>query len=241
MPDEVGGALTPLRAGPVLAWLDGVDLRSIGLGGEALLDRVYVAVRAADWSTVPGDVTDLEVETHERSFGVSFEARHRAGELDVTWRGRIVGTDDGVIECHMDGEAESDFDYCRVGFCVHHPARLAGAPYRAHTAAGEVTGGLPRLVAPQLLRGGGVVPPVPWFDRLLVTAATGETVTIESDGEPFELEDQRNWTDASFKSYIPPIRPGYPYRARRGQRFEQHIAIRVGRPESCAPLLGVTS
>jgi hypothetical protein len=203
----------------------------LGLGGEALLDRVYVAVRGADWSTVPGVVSALRVSREERSFSLSFAARHQSGELDFAWRGHVSGAPNGTIECHLEGEALSDFDYCRIGWCVHHPSRLAGAPYRADTAKGQSTGTLPRLVAPQMLRAGGVVPPLPWFERLAVTDPTGAVVRIESDGEPFELEDQRNWTDASFKSYVPPIRPGYPYRARRGQRFDQRIRLHLDGPQ----------
>jgi len=34
--------------------------------------------------------------------------------------------------------------------------------------------------------------------------------TISFEGDVFETEDQRNWTDASFKTYCPPLRLPYP-------------------------------
>jgi hypothetical protein len=47
-------------------------------------------------------------------------------------------------------------------------------------------------------------------------------------GDLFELEDQRNWTDASYKTYGPQLALGFPLRAVRGQRFEQTIEIEPG-------------
>ena len=128
----------------------------------------------------------------------------------------------------MDGEALTRFEYCRIGFCVLHPDSLSGAAYEARTLDGAADGRLPRLIAPQVLKEGGVVPPIPVFEALTVTSADGRSVRVESAGEPFEMEDQRNWTDASFKSYIPPIRPGYPYVAEQGARFGQCVTISVG-------------
>ena len=46
-------------------------------------------------------------------------------------------------------------------------------------------------------------------------------------GDLFETEDQRNWTDASFKTYCTPIGLAHPFRAEPGQRFEQSVTIRV--------------
>ncbi len=233
MPAEQPGpaaAPTPVRAGPVQAILDGIDLRCLRIGAEPLIDGVYVAVRAHDWSTVPAVVRDVVVRTKERSFDVRFIAWHRAGDLDFEWLGHIEGTTDGRIRYSLAGEARTDFEYCRIGVCVLHPDRLAGAAFRARTGDGDIAGELPRLIAPQVLRDGAVVPPIPAFHRLEVTSDTGEIALIESADAPFEIEDQRNWTDASFKSYIPPIRPGYPYPARQGQRFGQCVTIRVDGP-----------
>src|SRR5205823_8748133 len=42
-----------------------------------------------------------------------------------------------------------------------------------------------------------------------------------------ETEDQRNWTDASFKTYSTPLALGFPRRAERGQRFRQVVRMSV--------------
>ena len=35
-------------------------------------------------------------------------------------------------------------------------------------------------------------------------AAPGLSVSCRLEGDTFEMEDQRNWTDASFKTYVRP-------------------------------------
>jgi hypothetical protein len=58
-------------------------------------------------------------------------------------------------------------------------------------------------------------------------AVDGIGVEIAFRGEVFEMEDQRNWSDASFKTYCRPLALPRPYRLRSGetQRQEIHIAL----------------
>jgi D-apionolactonase len=41
------------------------------------------------------------------------------------------------------------------------------------------------------------------------------------------MEDQRNWSDGSFKTYCTPQELGYPFDARAGDRFRQKVTIEV--------------
>src|SRR5262245_6443944 len=85
-----------LRAGPVTLLLDGRDLRNVCFGGLTIVDRVYVAVRDRNWGTVPGEPERVDVEATDDGFAVRFDCTHRQHDLDVTWRGEILGTPDGV-------------------------------------------------------------------------------------------------------------------------------------------------
>ena len=46
-------------------------------------------------------------------------------------------------------------------------------------------------------------------------------------GDVFEMEDQRNWSDASFKTYSRPLSLPYPYTVDAGERVRQEITISV--------------
>src|SRR5579859_6128541 len=86
-----------LRAGPLRAALDGVDLRYVKLGEIELVRRIYVAVRDRNWNTIPGVPSEVEVTEDEDSFEVRFEVRHTGHETDFSWAGAIVGTASGRI------------------------------------------------------------------------------------------------------------------------------------------------
>ncbi len=217
----------PIMAGPVSAALAGADLTRIRLGDLALIDRVYLSVRDRDWNTVEPVLGDLTIRDDGTTVTASFDARNRADDIDVRWRGTVTAAADGTLTYVMDGEAATEFDYCRIGFCVHHPAATtAGRPFHADTVEGRVDGVLPELIAPQSIVDGAEVPLFPACRRLAIDL--GEvTVAAEFEGDLFEMEDQRNWTDASFKTYCTPIALGYPHHARRGQRFHQVVRVVV--------------
>ena len=137
--DEPPAETHDLRAGPLAARLEGIDLRYVRVGGVEVVRRLFVAVRDNAWGTIPPRVSGLEVEEDADSFRIEFEALHEAGDLRFRWRGTLVGEADGSLDCLLDGVAETDFDYNRIGFCVLHPIReCAGVPCRIESGAGAV-------------------------------------------------------------------------------------------------------
>src|SRR3546814_4656990 len=53
------------------------------------------------------------------------------------------------------------------------------------------------------------------------------SVDIRFEGDVFEMEDQRNWSDASFKTYCRPLALPRPFVLERGQSVDQSIVIRI--------------
>ena len=63
-------------------------------------------------------------------------------------------------------------------------------------------------------------------DELELDLAT--TVELLFEGDLFETEDQRNWTDASFKTYCTPQELGFPFAAEPGNGFvRSHLPGRL--------------
>ena len=218
-----------LRAGPVTAQLHGVELAYVRFGDREVVRRIYASVRDENWDTILPKVDRLAIERLSDRAVVTFSARNESGEVAYRWDGRIEISADGSLRYDIDGRAERAFRYCRVGFCVLHDAEShAGRPYRA-SAAGlpGASGTLPREIAPQLYRDGVYLPVVAAYTHFEVDLADDLTVCLDFDGELFELEDQRNWTDASFKTYCTPAEKRYPFDAQPGQRFTQSVAMSV--------------
>jgi hypothetical protein len=92
--------------------------------------------------------------------------------------------------------------------------------------AGTQDGMLPELISPV----------APFLDvtqmRWLVTDDLAATVGLE--GDLFEMEDQRNWTDASFKTFSTPLRLPYPVTIERGTPVRQRLTLRLDGPAAGA-------
>lgn len=55
----------------------------------------------------------------------------------------------------------------------------------------------------------------------------GLQAEVRFSGETFELEDQRNWTDASYKTYCTPLARPFPVEILAGTHLQQSVALRL--------------
>lgn len=229
--DEPPLAFSKLKAGPYDLEFENGDLRYIRWQGMELIRRIYVAIRDVNWNTIPALMTQPNIQLGEDHFSIKFSASHTAGPLKFQWQASIQGSPDGTIEYVMDGVALCEFRYCRIGFCVLHPVQgIAGSLYTAETPGGQISGVLPELVEPQWIVDGFETAIFPACTSLTVQTPAGVKITTAFEGDLFETEDQRNWTDGSFKTYCTPIALGYPHKAAQGQSFLQKVTLRFDTP-----------
>ena len=212
----------PLRAGPVTMSFDAenVFLRYIKVGEHEVLRGINAPVRPADWSTVAPKVSKLKVDDGGDHFRVTFDVRCEQKEMgvDFRWKGSITGTAKGEVEFSFDGEAHSAFKRNRIGFCVLHGPGAAGQPWVIETADGKKSqGGFPKLISPHQ--------PAKNLQAITHEVASGIRARVAFEGEVFEMEDQRNWTDASFKTYCIPLERPYPVQLAKGDKVSQKIRI----------------
>ncbi len=213
----------PLRAGPLSMLLEDGGLRHVRWGDREVLRRVYAAVRDRNWDTVPAVISGLEVQAGAASFKASFVADCRRGEIDFRWRGAIEGSPDGSVTFVMEGEARSTFLRNRIGLCVLHPIReCAGKPCVVEHANGAFTRKeFPRYVWPH--------PPFKSVRAISHEVAPGLRATVRLEGDVFEMEDQRNWTDASFKTYSTPLEIPFPVELPQGSTMRQSVRLSLER------------
>ncbi|MFQ3647381.1 MAG: hypothetical protein SNJ83_00845 [Aggregatilineales bacterium] len=207
-----------LDAGPLSLQFEYGVLRYIRLGGVEALRQIYSAVRDHNWGTVPGVLSNLIVTQHDDRFEVTFDCAHQQGEVHFVWRGAITGDADGTLRYHMAGEALSTFRRNRIGFCVLHPMQCAGAACRIlHTDGTQTDARFPVAIAPHQ----------PFFDIRAVQHEYAPNCWLEvrMEGDTFEMEDQRNWIDASFKTYCTPLALPFPVTVPAGTRIEQTITL----------------
>lgn len=212
-------ARTALRAGGLTLFYEDGTLRYIKAGGVEVVRQIYAALRDHNWGTIVPVLNNVQMDIQPDSFRITYTAEHRQNDIDFSWQGTITGTAESVITFDFDGVAHSSFLRNRIGFCILHPMDVAGQDCTLeHVDGSETRGQFPKLIAPHQ----------PYFDlRAIRHHANGVEVEVRMEGDTFEMEDQRNWIDASYKTYCTPLATGFPRQVNAGDRIHQTITVRV--------------
>ncbi len=212
-----------LRAGPLTMQLDRNTgfLRDVRWGNLEVLRGIYVAVRDSNWDTVKPRVSHLSVVQREDSFDVTFWVACQRETIDFRWKGEIRGSAEGQIEYRMHGRAYASFRRNRIGFCVlHGSATTAGTDCEIQ----HVDGNWQKSQFPD-----SIAPHQPFLSVRAIRhrIAPGVAATVICEGDEFETEDQRNWTDASFKTYCTPLASPFPVAVPEGTEIAQSVQLRL--------------
>jgi hypothetical protein len=212
------------QAGPVQVYYDQGFLRYLSLGGKEVVRMIYFAVRNQDWNTIAGAVEEETVEQSEEAFRIGYQYHVQEGNIRMRWLVSIAGTNDGTISFAIQGSALSTFLKNRVGLCVLHPIEgVAGQICRiGHPDGSYSASKFPELVSPHQ----------PFLNIQSMEWPVGEEgrVRLDFEGEVFETEDQRNWTDTSYKTYCTPLAQPFPVEVPEGTVFQQKVTFRVVQP-----------
>ena len=212
-----------LRAGPLSMTFepDAAFLRDIRLGEREVLRGIYSAVRDRHWHTITRRISNLAVNKAEDSFRLAFDVDCREREVHFAWHGTIFGDAQGAVTFTMDGLVRSNFLRNRIGLCVLHPIReCAGQPCVIEKTDGTLErGSFPYHISPHQ----------PFLDMRAIVheLAPGLSAEVRLEGDTFEMEDQRNWTDASFKTYCTPLSLPIPAEVTAGTRIAQSVTLRL--------------
>jgi hypothetical protein len=224
----------PLRAGPLTMVFepDTAFLRHIRLGDHEVVRAIYAAVRDQNWGTVPPQVRILEQQISADSFHLRFEVVCKRDEIDWVWQGTTSGANNGEVRYAFDGIARSDFLRNRLGICILHPIlECAGMPCHVEHINGTTEdGAFPSSISPHQ----------PFLEIRGISyevVNTGIRARLEMEGETFEMEDQRNWTDASFKTYCTPLTLPLPHQVKTGDAVRQ--SVRLSLSGNVRPILPV--
>jgi len=55
----------------------------------------------------------------------------------------------------------------------------------------------------------------------------GVKAAVRFEGDTWEMEDHRNWTDASFKTYVRPLALPWPYTLKAGETVKQSVSVKL--------------
>ncbi|MBV8651691.1 MAG: hypothetical protein JO255_09510, partial [Alphaproteobacteria bacterium] len=219
--DEPVAPVRVLTAGQLSAELESGNLRYIRYGGIEMIRAVSFIVRDRNWGTYNPEITNLAVSETADGFRVSYDAVTKDAAQEFRYSSVITGSADGTLRFAARGRAVNDFVTNRTGFVVLHPiAGVAGEAATVETVDGKTSA----TTFPDLIE-----PAQPMMNLRAITHgfAPGATVTCRMEGDTYEMEDQRNWTDASYKTYVRPLALPWPYTLPAGTELEQAVILTV--------------
>jgi hypothetical protein len=214
----------PVRLGRYTGERYAADLRWLSLGPHELLRRVALVLRDRAWRTPDPVATRVRRTTQ----GFVIGGTTRVERTLVDWSLRVDAADD-ALNVGARITPRRDVDVNRAGLVVLLDAGAwSGARYEAtHRSDGRRTRGrLPREVAPHQ----------PLLDLAAVRIASdGLALDLAFAGDVFEMEDQRNWLDPTFKLYSRDLALPIPYALRAGESIEQHVRLVAHAQAGAAP------
>lgn len=194
--------------------LRGDELAELCFDGRRVLRSVKAVIRDRDWGTVPSQTVAVTSSEHALELELRFSGL--GGEFGGMLRAEASG-DRLLVTTEL--RALVPFERNRAGLIVLVPADAAGSALEiGHPDGTSERAGLPLSIAPHQ----------PALDiRSLAWEHGGLRVALGFDGEVFEMEDQRNWTDASFKVYSTPLALPFPVPLAAGTVVSEGLEVRA--------------
>jgi len=209
-----------LQAGTLSVELDNGALRYVRMGGVEVLRGIAFLVRDENWGTYTPTIDDLAVDESGEGFSVTYRATCSDAKQTLVYDARITGRPDGNLDFDVVAEPQTDILTNRTGFVVLHPIEgIAGQPVKVlHVDGREENARFPELIDPAQ----------PFYDirALSHEIVPGVWATCTMEGDAFEMEDQRNWSDASYKTYVRPLALPWPYTVPKGEKVTQAVRLR---------------
>jgi D-apionolactonase len=209
-----------LKAGSLSVEFLGGALGAIRFKGVEVLRGISYLVRDENWGTCAAALKTVKAAQSRNGFQITFEAKSSHGGSTLSCTAVIKGSP-RRLTFTVSAIPGQDFRTNRTGFVVLHPINgVAGKPLTVtHFDGGKTRAKFPKFISPGQ----------PFFNirALEHSPAPGLKAHVLMEGNKFEMEDQRNWSDASFKTYVCSLLDPWPYTLKAGDRFDQRVTLTI--------------
>jgi hypothetical protein len=222
-----------LSAASLSAELFEGGIRTLTWRGVEIVRRVTYLVRDTSWGTPIPVLAEPLIETTGDRVAVRWSGTVGVAGGTFSFDALVAMESGGRLSFEVTGTPDADLAVNRAGFVLLHPADFADLPVTIEHVDGSATeAAFPTTISPGQ----------PFFDiRSMRYAPPGGafhvrcTLEAELPGDPlgrFETEDQRNWGDASFKTYVGSLLKPWPYVLPAGKRFAQRVEVTIDEQRS---------
>lgn len=219
--DDVEPGFRKLAAGPLSLTFDRGGLRWISWRGVELLHGILFLARTDGWGTPEAEIGDLVIDENADHFHASWTSIFLDGDAQVSVAIVIEGDASGRLQASADIRTADHFTTPRTGFVALYPVKgFAGQTITVEHASD----GSEEIVLPELIS-----PSQPVFDIRAIEyrPRPGLRAAVRFEGDVFEMEDQRNWSDGSFKVYNRPLGWPAPYVITAEKPVHQSVTLSV--------------
>ena len=200
-------------------------IRNIRYEGVQLIDLLYTAIRPSDWSTLKSDEYDADVKVVGSDCVITIN-ESLANALVATTKVILSASNNFSVAYELKGLAEYSVNRWGICFCLNTEEWMGATVISAGNSYS-----LLQDISPQRVVDGVIQGLFPASHEVKIIAADQRYISAVSSGRVLEAEDQRNWTDNTYKIYSGSLSEPRPFITSAGSTWKQSIAFEVGVPK----------
>jgi hypothetical protein len=204
-------------------------IRNVTYQGAQIIDLLYTAIRPWDWSTLDPDEHSEVVEISGENCLVTITDLF-AGSMQGKTVLTLQSNGKFTIDYQLSGLGKFEINRWGVCFCLN-----TGDWMGSKVSASENTYSLLKEISPQRVINGITQGLFPASNNLHFIAPDKRSLKVLSTGKVLEAEDQRNWTDNTYKIYSGSLAEPRPFVIEKGMQWEQQVEFEVTPPTNSIP------
>jgi D-apionolactonase len=204
-------------------------VRNVRYKNTQMIDLLYTAIRPWDWSTLNPDEHSEDVKVSGDVCVITIKDVF-AGALDARTEITVSKDNKFTVAYELRGLAEYSVNRWGICFCLNS-ANWMGST--VHSQGNDYK--LPAAISPQRVVDGITQGLFPAANQMHFVAPDNRSIKVNSTGKVLEAEDQRNWTDNTYKIYSGSLSEPRPFIASAGSVWSQSVTFEIDPPSKPVP------
>ena len=207
----------PFKINRISFLKDNIFFRDIRINNIQILKMISFLVRDKNWNNYKPKILNTNFLNNEENIIFTFDLEY--GNIEkLNTKNEIFFNNDSIV-IKSNGKFKTDFWTNRIGYNLLIPLKYHVGTNLKVRKVNDITqeSNFPDLISPGQ--------PFFKFNKLSYNIKDELLINIDFKGINFEMEDQRNWGDASFKIYSGSLFDPFPYKETKNSPFFQEINI----------------
>ena len=204
-------------------------VRNVRYKNVQIIDLLYTAIRPWDWSTLDADEHSEDVKITGDICIITIKDLF-AGALEARTEITISNDNKFTVDYELRGLAEYSVNRWGVCFCLNS-ADWMGSTVQSQGNQYQLLS----AISPQRVVDGVTQGLFPAANQMHFVAPDNRSIKVTSTGKVLEAEDQRNWTDNTYKIYSGSLSEPRPFVASAGSIWQQSVTFEISPPSKQVP------